>query len=232
MDEKLLKKLKEKDNYSTNQYQRIEYLAQYMRKKGFNKDYKQNVIKLITYYSYIKSIDTKNYHKDYIVPFTSYISKHYDQDKAKLYFDEKITEQEFLEEFISYQKGMEENKTHSKRKTKASIFKLIRRNVTMKTKRASTIDNKGLIKIEFKEKVRNCFVNIKSFFENVYYKRHTIKSEQAIANWWEEYIANLKAVQQSEDYQNFFCNKEESKLTEPTQEGTNISPNQEKTYKK
>lgn len=232
MDEKLLKKLQKKDNNSTNQYQRIEHLAKYMRKRGFNKDYKQNVIKAITYYSYIKNIDKKGYHEIYIDPFTSYISKHYDRDKVQLYFNEKITEEEFLEEFIYCQEKVDKKQEHVKKQKQKNKFKLIRQSVTKKTKSFSTVNHTGLMKIELKEKVKNCYINIKLFFENIYQKNSIIKPEKAIENWWQEYIANLNAVQQSEDYKNFFCNKEENKLTEPMQEGTNISPNKEKTYKK
>ncbi len=207
MNERLLQTLQKKDNYSINQYNRIEHLANYMRRRGFNRNYEENVIKLITYYSYIKSIDTKGYHKCYVSAFTSYINKHYDEAKTKSYFDGNISENEFLEEFIHHQRE-EENKQFSKKKE--GIFKIVKSPTAIKTKTLRKKKQPNLVCIKIKEGIINMHENIQCFLERISWENPFNSRKREIANWWKEYLENLEETQKSEDYINFFGTKKEN----------------------
>lgn len=202
MDEKLIKILQKKDNHSINQYQRIEHLAQYMRKAGFNKNYKENVIKLITYYSYIKSIDTKGYRKTYVDAFSSYINKHYDEKKTKAYFEEKISENEFLEDFVLHY-----DKEKEKKQNKATGFQLIKKPIMIKIKQIGREKKPNLWNVKAKEAISNMKINIQYFLKEFRLKIPTINRKKEFDDWWNEYQVNLEEARKN-DYDLFSNNKE------------------------
>lgn len=197
MDERLLEILQKRDTKRNTTFERIEHLAKYMRRKGFTKDYESNVVKIVTYYSYVKKIDDKDYHKVYIEPFIDYIKKEYDENMAKLYFDGKLNEEEFLQKFLSSRKKQKENLVHL---NKYRI--VLKTNDTLKqeNKKATKVKNRG-----------NLIVNVGNFFRSIYKKYHRATTEELIKNWWEECNENLENERKNAEMKTA---KEESKVKE------------------